>query len=472
LAKIILALADLGAAMPLQEALEQGGHDVGWDGNGAQGPAGARVDADVVVLDAESGDSVDAANAWRDHDPPPALLMVGDSAAARVNAQDALCHVVPNAATAQVWEEQLTLALKMRFAGRMSGSFARAVLGLGASSDPLTDAIYIVKGSRNVDLALVRECLLWHAKDYVSSNHLIAALRKERTLLVPEIEVCNKLDGAMTVQRVVTGNDGETAGRLLWALLSAGAALCSPEPLDESTPSRKLVAISRRHLLARRERLELASYYEVLEVTRNANANMVDHAARVLAMRYAPDRLARIDLGDLDPLIEPNWAQILEARSALMDPATRQRYNKALEEHREGLTCPWAFDVDDTSVSEEFFKRGQAALVGGDPFKAVSGLAGACRNHPDHPTYEAYLCWARFRASVDKGNDRTEAAHKERRIAEEFLLGRRPWPNALVALALLCAADGDRDSARYHLQEALTIAPNLPVAKQLLGRLG
>ena len=90
--------------------------------------------------------------------------------------------------------------------------------------------------------------------------------------------------------------------------------------------------------------------------------------------------------------------------------------------------------------------RGAIALVAGEAFKAVSGIAGACRNHPDHPIYEAYLCWAQFRSGVDKGGDRDSLAKSARATAEDFLLGRRPWPNALVALALLCSADSGPDS--------------------------
>jgi hypothetical protein len=42
----------------------------------------------------------------------------------------------------------------------------------------------------------------------------------------------------------------------------------------------------------------------------------------------------------------------------------------------------------------------------------------------------------------------------------------------LVALALLCAAGGDADSARWHLAIALSIDPNVPAAAQLAQRLG
>src|SRR5262249_62317977 len=100
------------------------------------------------------------------------------------------------------------------------------------------------------------------------------------------------------------------------------------------------------------------------------------------------------------------------------------------------------------------------------------GPARAGRQFPGHPDYEASLAWARYRVQVGSGRDRIEAATAERRAIEDLLLGRRPWPHALVALALLCAAAGDADAARWHLHVALQIDPNVPAAAQLAQRLG
>ena len=102
----------------------------------------------------------------------------------------------------------------------------------------------------------------------------------------------------------------------------------------------------------------------------------------------------------------------------------------------------------------------------------MSELATACRQFPGHPEYEASLSWARYRVQVAAGRDRVAAALTERAAIEDLLLGRRPWPHALVALALLCAAGGEADAARWHLQTALAIDPAAPAAVQLARRLG
>ena len=78
----------------------------------------------------------------------------------------------------------------------------------------------------------------------------------------------------------------------------------------------------------------------------------------------------------------------------------------------------------------------------------------------------------RYRVQVASGRDRAEVAAAERKTIEAMLMGCRPWPRALVALALICAAGGDSDSARWHLHGALTVDPTLPAAVQLAKRLG
>lgn len=460
--------------MPLQEVLEKGGHSVTWDGASAAGPTSESVAVDLVMIDGESEACVGAVEAWRDHDPPPGILVVGRSDEARQRSVQARCCFVASNASMGELEGELLDVMRMRFAGRMSGPYARAVLGLGKALSPQSDAIRIISGSRQVDLALVRECLRWHACEYVSVNEIVESLRQNRAFQIPELDVIRHLDGTHTVQKLVSARSGSgvMVGRLLWGLISAGAASCTVGPPNEQTKARKTIAATRRHLSARRERLQHATHYDVLEVTRDANAQRVDYAARTLAIRYAPDRLKRLDLGELAGHVDPNWQQILVARQVLMDGVDRASYDESIESRRNQLKSPWAFEVADPSVAQDFFRQGQAALVAGEAFKAVSSIAGACRNHPGHPNYEAYLCWARFRAEVERGGERSELSAKERAIAEESLVGRGPWPRALVALALLCAADADPHSARYHLDEALSVDPNLPAAKQLLARLG
>jgi hypothetical protein len=474
LATIILSLADLGAAIPLQEALERCGHAVTWDGASASGPSAATTRADLVILDAESDDCIDACAAWRELDPPPGILLVGHTQSGEQNAGSARCPFLKSNASDRAFEEQIQSILKLRFTGKMSPGYARAALRLGPATDASTDAQRIIVGARQVDVDLVRECLRWHAWEYVSTTSMIPELRATRTLTIPEVELAQRLDGTTTVQSFVapTHSDGIQRGRFLWGLLSCGAAICSAGPPDQATPLRRQITATRAHLLARRQRLERGTYYDVLEVHPDASPEEVDYAARTLALRFSPDRLGQLDLGEYAAIVNDNWQEILTARQLLMDGVERAKYDDTLIGRQGELVSPWTYETFDSETAEEFFRRGQQALVAGEAFKAVSSMAAACRNHPEYPDYEVSLCWAEFRAELERGADRAKVIAARRAAAESQLVGRRPWPRALVALALLCAADSDSEAARHYLHEALSVDPNLPAAQQLLSRMG
>jgi hypothetical protein len=286
--------------------------------------------------------------------------------------------------------------------------------------------------------------------------------------------VVRSLDGAHTLKSVVRATSRMGApqvGRILWALACTGGMSLSIDPPDLSTPARRAVVMARRHLLARQARLQRASHYDVLEVTPAAEPAEIEHAVRMLGVRFAPERVSSLDLSGVAALVAPLWQAVLEARAVLLDPASRLQYHDELRA-RAPLTSAWVVGPHDRERAEQALARGQRALLAGEPFKALSEMAAAARSHADHPDYETSLAWARYGAELARGKAREQAAAAERAAAEKLLLGRRPWPRALVALALLCAADRDPEAARWYLREALQCDPTLPAAQQLLARLG
>jgi hypothetical protein len=223
---------------------------------------------------------------------------------------------------------------------------------------------------------------------------------------------------------------------------------------------------------ARAKRLEKSTFYDVLELTPLAEYEEIEAAYQAVASRFSPLVLDAHDLAELQPQVKPMWELVEKARSVLVDHAARGRYHDWLRERIDDLRTVWAIDPSAIGGAAEAFARGQRALGEGDVHKAMSELAVACRQFPGHPDYEANFAWARYRVQVASGRDRIEGATAERKQIEDMLLGCRPWPRALVALALLCAAAGDPDSARWHLHTALTVDPTVPAAAQLAQRLG
>ncbi|MBT8496406.1 MAG: hypothetical protein KJO07_25390 [Deltaproteobacteria bacterium] len=474
MSKVLLAIRDVGLAMPLQDALESGGHQVVWKAEAVDGPIEGATSADVIVVSSSDAHDLSSLVAqYRQLDPVPAVVAIGsgDDAA---TAREARTSFVDAAADPAELSAAIAHALKHRFAAGLSLALARGALSiepLGSRSDQI---VQVVRESRTADISLVQEALRWYPQHYVCATDLVPSLREARALQVPEIEICKLCDGSMTLQTLVRTKHlppGPSAA-LIWALASVGAVTLTPEPPDPNSRRRRAVIMARRHLQARRDRLSASTYYDVLELPPSCEIDAIEGAFQLLATRYSPEALGNLDLAKLRELAEPVWNQILKARQALSDWATRGRYNDWLQEHFDSLTSEWATGDKNQERAEDFYARGQKALVEGDSHGAVSNFAGAARAYPGHPDYECSLLWARFRSDIERGHDRATRARELRAEAETFNVGRRPWPRALVALALLCAADGDSGAARWHAHEALTINPRLPAARRLWKRLG
>ena len=77
--------------------------------------------------------------------------------------------------------------------------------------------------------------------------------------------------------------------------------------------------------MERVERVMFIDYYEILEVSPNANSETIDRIFRHLAMRYHPDNR---DTGD-----QSRFAQVIEAHNVLKDPVNRARYDVRYRDH-------------------------------------------------------------------------------------------------------------------------------------------
>jgi hypothetical protein len=472
---VLIAVADVGAGVQLEEALNQAGFEARWDGAQADGPRGATA-AEVVVLDADHLGKrlAGVTELWRDHPSVPGVVAVGASAAARELAPAARVTLLSPSASPATLATAIRESAKLRLTAGMRWPVLRAALKLPPVENAPQQWAPTLLHSRNADIELARTSLRWHVSHYVTTTPLFDQLREERVLSVPELETCAHFDGTKTVQTIVKLGplDPAQTARLLWALTSMGALTLTAEIRDVATPGRRAVDELRGHLRARSARLDKMTYFDLLEISPLAEYPEIEMAYRLVGARYSPKAMSRFDLAELAPLVKPAWDLVEKARSTLVDHALRGRYTDWLREHIHEHDTIWAIDARAIKDAAESFARGQAILAQGDAHRAMGDFARACRNHPGHPDYESNLAWARFRVAVASGKDQRETAVAERKIVEENLAGRRPWPRALVALALLCAAGGDADAARWHLHIALQIDPNVPAAAQLAQRLG
>lgn len=477
--RVLLALGDVGLGVALEEQLAAAGLQPRWDAALADGPRAAAAPdpgCDVVVVDADhlAARLVEVVEAWRAHPALPGVVAVGKSPRAREQAPRARVALLAPSAKRETLIRAIAEATQLRLASGMSWPVLRAAAGLPPAPEEPAAWPATLAAARQVDIEVARAALRWHVHHYVAPTARLDALREERLLTVPELEAAARLDGCATVQTVVRAGPlaPQPTARVLWLLASLGAIDLTPEVRDVATGPRRLLGELRAHLRARAARLAASTYYDVLEVTPLAEYEELEAAHQLVGLRFSPAALAGFDLGELRAQVQPLWDLVDKARGVLVDHAARGRYHDWLRAKLPALRTVWAVDPTIVRAAAEAYARGQRALGAGDVHKAMSELAAACRQHPGHPDYEASLAWARYRVQVASGRDRAEAAAAERRTIEALLLGCRPWPRALVALSLICAAGGDADAARWHLHTALAVDPSEPAAAQLAQRLG
>ena len=472
---MLIALADVGPGCQLEEALTQAGAEAKWDATQVDGPRGGETHT-VVLLDADHLGTrlAQVADAWRSHPSVPGVVAIGSSARAREQAPHARLTLLAPTASVATLVAAIREAAKLRLSSGIRWPVLRAAVNL-PPSDNTQDAWHLtLVAARNVDVDIPRVALRWHVSHYVTATDLLETLKTERMLSVPELETVKHIDGTLTVQSQIKMGplDPTQSARLLWALAAMGAIDFTPEIRDVATLPRRALAELRTHLRARMQRLEKSTFYDVLEVTPLAEYSDIEVAYKLVGARFAPQMIDRFDLSDLAGTVQPSWDLVEKARGVLVDHSARGRYHDYLRQKLPELKTVWAIEPSAVHAARDAFARGQKSLGDGDVHKAMSELAMACRHAPGHPDYEANLAWARYRVQVGSGRDRAEAAATERRAVEAHLLGCRPWPRALVALALLCLAAGDADAARWHLRIALAVDPNVPAAAQLAQRLG
>ncbi len=464
----------------LLDGLEAADLEVTWVNVKEGVPAKQKRTPDVVVLDADSVgmNLVEMARTWKATDPAPAIAAVGHPGAnteRAAAAAGATLHRKPLDVT--VLGPALARAAEARFVGALTPGAALHAIGARLSSDPLSDATAIIAGSRSVDFEQVRDALRPFADAYVTITPTIDALREQRALSVPEVNLSMVLDGSRTLRTVAQAGvvDAQAALRCLWALTSAGVAHLSPEPPeDEAHPAARAVGRARRRLRARNDVVQKArTHFDLLEVDADPNvpSDEVEAAARAYAVWFSPQRLAGLDLGDLAGAVGPYWQQVLKARELLVEPSKCRRYFYWLIEHGVDLQEHLSERRMKRAEAEECFQRGTQALAEGDAFRAISQLAQAARIDPDNPDYEAYAAWARYMAELARGNDTLQAVARGLAHVEHSMLGRRPRPRALYAMGLLAQVAGDLDAARNHLRDAIACDPGLHAAQRALTRL-
>lgn len=232
------------------------------------------------------------------------------------------------------------------------------------------------------------------------------------------------------------------------------------------------------------------NYYQVLDLSRDAEAGEIKRAYHGLAKRFHPDRFHK----DADPplyaRIEDAFARISQAYETLKDQQMRAAYDRSLgpslkidppkssppKPEQEGpptkaatkngaapTAMPWSRQPSKPAPAEEIYQQGMAALQQGNQTLALSFLGEAARLQPKTARYRAQ--YGRALAIGAQTRHQAESEFKAAITLDKNNVYYR------VMLARLYAEMGMPRRAQSELERALAIDPQSESARLLLDKL-
>src|SRR5665647_329956 len=128
---VLIALADVGPGVQLEELLNHAGAKARWDVLQSDGPKGGTT-ATVVLVDADYLGTrlAEVASLWRDLPSVPGVVAIGSSAVAREQAPHARVTLVAPTAKVATLVAAIKEAAKLRLASGMRWPVLRAAAGL------------------------------------------------------------------------------------------------------------------------------------------------------------------------------------------------------------------------------------------------------------------------------------------------------------------------------------------------------
>lgn len=220
-------------------------------------------------------------------------------------------------------------------------------------------------------------------------------------------------------------------------------------------------------LLAEYLRFRTADYFQILGVSRGATNEEVTSAFEKRQKRYHPDGLVGIDSGLIHDKMEELYIRVHNAYRTLIDPESRRRYLKQLDEKVQGAPIisrsKTSKIIGNSSRSEdaEFFEKGYSLLRSGE-YESARQMFEKAEEIKSKPRYQAYVAWSGYLANPEQ-----EKAKTERTLAG---LQKDNPDDALFAYLLgnLALKEKSTKRAVSHFEQAVRADPrHIDSARQL-----
>ena len=204
--------------------------------------------------------------------------------------------------------------------------------------------------------------------------------------------------------RLIGRGEGDTAA-LLYGLALLGlietrsrpaeqpeprAAAPTPSPAASPAAVGEEVRAQRERIASLHGRLSVLSFYQLLGVTPESDADTIKRSYIALAKEYHPDRYFRPEFEDLQEAVNAIFMRVSEAYTTLQNRASRAEYDRDVLR----LTMPVAREQappEDSLLAKDQFTKGLSLLNAGDLWSAIQAMRWAVNLAPQNPRYHTWL---------------------------------------------------------------------------------
>ena len=192
------------------------------------------------------------------------------------------------------------------------------------------------------------------------------------------------------------------------------------------------------------------SYYDVLDVSQDSPAEVIEVAYHVKCKQFDVQRFRETDLGTEHEYLEEIRERLQTAFQVLSDPEQREAYDQRLRTRREssGSRSP--------RLAEKAYDTGEYLAAQGRHAEASKAFVAA-QEHDSQPEYRAMEAWAMFKAA----GETPEAAAEMLCTVRELLISAPDIATIRVVAAWLCRATGELDEAISNYQAAINQDPTM-----------
>lgn len=160
--------------------------------------------------------------------------------------------------------------------------------------------------------------------------------------------------------------------------------------------------LSREEIEGKLAQLDQLNHYELLDLPRDAPAELISQAFPALARRWHPDRLSP-EYGDLRDAVTRVFARMTEVSRVLGNPNSRKSYDQSL-----GASADGPSEQDQVALvlrSAEAFQKAEILLKKKDLERAEELARLAHEGDPEQPEYAALYAFIRARRPDAKEPD-------------------------------------------------------------------